>query len=168
MLLAQLEIFCTTTGRDVNDAGPLIFTYFFPGDNPVRVTGQSLAGCRQLVKGAPVLPADKIGAGQFTHDPVVADHCLVKGAFGHVVGPAVAGFDLKVSQIRANGSGDVAGQRPRGGGPDQERLPLPSQQREPDVDRVMGNFVIPIGDNFVLADAGSTTGTPGHNVSPLV
>ena len=114
--------------------------------NQLRVLGPNLRCARHL--------RDQV-------DPLLAQvENLVAHAGAHV---AVLGMHR---------GGDVGGQRPRGGGPDQQRLalrpPLQIGERKAHVHRGMGHLLVALGDDLVLRQAGAAARAPGHGVGAAV
>ena len=136
-------------------------------------------GGGQVVEGTVIGPADHLAAGQLAeHLVLAAQH--VQRAFGEVE-DLVALAHFGVGQTGADGGSDVAGERPGGGGPDQERFrqagggvaaagaaqaALP--QGEAQGDAAVGELGVAIGDDLVLADAGGAARAPGHHVGATV
>ena len=63
---------------------------------------------------------------------------------------------------------DVGGEGPRGSGPDQQRLAVRVGQRQAHVHRGVGHLLVPLGDDFVLRQAGAAARAPGHRVGASV
>ena len=98
-----------------------------------------LSARRQVVEGAIVGPADHLAAFELAqHFVLAAQH--VQRALGQVEHfIALAHFD--VGQVRADGGGHIAGQRPGRGRPDQQRFALGLlAQREAQGDAAVGEL----------------------------
>ena len=127
-------------GGDVDQAGPVL-----GGD---EIAGEDLEGLAAgVVPGAAVgeredraavAAPDQVGAGEAGEDVGALPQHLLDQRLGEDQDLAVDAHP-RVRHLRRDRDGDVAGQRPGGRRPDQQRLarlgPRPVQQREPDVDR---------------------------------
>ena len=135
----------------------------------------SFLGGGQVVKGAVIGPALHIDALQLPQHLVrTTQHvqCSLRE-----IKDLVPLAHLGIGQVRANGSCDVAGERPGGGSPDQQRFGQATRsapttvrcpQWEPQGDGVMGQLGVAIGDDLMLADAGGAARAPGHYVGAAI
>ncbi len=115
------------------------------------------------------MPADHVCAPQAADDFVaLADKRVLHRCLGQIVRPAIFGAHLHIVEFRADGGGDVAGQRPGGRRPDKQGLVVATEQREAHKDGVVGDVEVAVGDNLVLADGCATAGAPGHDVVALI
>ena len=67
-----------------------------------------------------------------------------------------------------NSCRNVGRQGPRRGCPNQEGFAISADQGELDKQAGMNNLDIAFSDDFVLGQAGTAAGTPGHHVPALV
>ena len=164
-LLAQVEVLLAAAGRHVDDAGPLVLGDDVPRDDAVRGDGFRSRG--QVVERAVVAPALHGGAGQFLdHLERPARLQLVHARLHQVVGVAVL-HGLHVGEFRVDGAGDVGGERPGRGGPDQQILTLAPAQGHPHEDGLVGDLFVALV-HLLLADAGAAARAPRHAVAALV
>jgi hypothetical protein len=125
----ELEVLGAAARRDVDDAGALVHRDLVPGDHAVLDRRPR----RERVEGAVVVEPDELRAGDGLDEPLVRE---ARGQHPLAVGAA------PVRLLRVNRGGDVRGQRPRCRRPDDERLPGPLPQREPDEERRVGAVLI--------------------------
>ena len=165
VLLAQREVLRSGAGGDVDDGGALRLTHLLPGDDPMRDFALRLQLVERPAVGAPHQRA--------------AGHLLQHLDAGSVAGQhrqpllaqvehLAAGAHAQVAMLGVHRGGDVGGEGPRRGGPDQQRLTLGVGQRQAYVHRGMGHLLIPLGDDLVLRQAGAAARAPGHRVGAAV
>ena len=144
--LAQLEVVGAGTGGDVHDAGALLERHLVPADDAVRDGGTGT----QRVEGPLVAQADELRAA----DDLLEG--LVRAAGD---GQPVAVGQAPVLGGGGDGRGHVGGQRPGGGGPDDDVLARPIQQGEADGQRRVLAVDVAAGQ-LVLRDRGAAAGAP--------
>src|SRR5690349_15728474 len=168
--LPELVVLGAAARRDVDDAGPLVLPHFIPGDDAMLVAlrVERSSDRRKLVDRPAIAPAHELAAGRLRLDREGPDERLTERALPdpeHVV----ALPNLDVAQVRPDGRGDVRGERPRRGGPDEQRFTLVAglDQREPDGEaRVLPILVALV--HLHLRQARAATRAPGHRVVALV
>ena len=128
VLAPELVVLLTTAGRDVNDPGAFFGADLLPRDHPMADTG--LRG--KVVERSVVLEVEQARAGKPVENLVAAlwRHDRFDSLLDQVVDLVVLP-DLGVGEFRVDGAGDVRGQGPRRGGPDQQVLVIAAQDRQP-------------------------------------
>src|SRR5262249_23594798 len=76
-------------------------------------------------------------------------------------------LDLEVGQLWIDGRGDIAGESPRGSGPDEKIFARPAAEREADKDGPMGDGLIALV-HLHLADADAAARAPGHGIEAAI
>ena len=167
-LATQLVVLRTAARGDVDDPGPLLLADLGPGDHAVLVARlrERLPDRRQLVERTRVPPAGQLRPGPLLHDLEWSAERLLQGSLAHPeVVAALAHLD--VAQVRANGGGDVRGQRPGRRRPDQERLAGPVHQREPHREPWILAVLVALV-HLHLGQAGPAPRAPRHGVVAAV
>ncbi len=166
--LAQIEVLGATARCDVHDAGTFLLADLFPRDHAMEGRDILRPDRLEFVERPVVGPSDHLCALEPTEDLVLALDDFGQGALGQIVCPAILGSDLHVGQVQSDRRSDVAGQGPRGGGPDQQGFLFAAPQREADHRRIVGQIPIAVGDDLMLADPGFTARAPGHHIVAFV
>ena len=153
---AELEVLLPRSGSDVDDAGPLLERDLVPRDHAVL----DVRCGRQVVERPAVAEADELRSRGGL------DERLVGVARGRnplaVLAPPVLGVGLDRRR-------DVRGQRPRRRRPDDERLALPVEEREPDVERRVAAILVDAAlRQLVLRDGRAATRAPLRGAMALV
>ena len=176
----------------MDDAGAFFVADIVPADHAMGVVlfGERFPARGQFVEWTAVLPAQQFAALQLAQHLDLAQHGTFERAARKVIDLVRSGLPppgcfaivlahLDVGQLRADGRRHVAGQRPRRRRPDQQRLRQPRfgvdarralriHQREAGINTGMGQLLVAVGDDLVLADAGAAAIAPRHDVGALV
>ncbi len=164
-LLRQREVLLAAARGDVHDAGPLLVRHLVPGDDPVLHALRR----RQLVERAAVGQPHQLGALRLAHDRRVRSDPRLR-AVAQPPAPPVAALHQHVGELRVDGGGHVRGERPRGGGPDQQVLVVVAfaGDRQADGERQVGQLAVALGRQLHVRQPGAAARAPRHDVMAAV
>src|SRR3990172_114496 len=166
VFLAKDEILGPAAGRKMHDACAFFFAYFIPHDDAVgpRRTARDLR--RELVEWARISPTIHLSTSEPGLDRVrTLQHA--QGALAQIE-RLVSLADTHVLELWTDSRSDITRQRPWRRRPHEQALALSVEKREAEGDAGMGELLVSLGDDFVLAQPGAAAGAPGHHVTAFV